>query len=91
MLPSQGEGRGEMTNSTFTEGATVLTGLHKTKAPLCPSQVTEYRSLVIQIKQRFPPISPSNTWKLNSIVALILPVQLVEKLLFFSSFRILTR
>lgn len=67
-----------MTNSTFTEGATILTGFHK---PLCPSQVTDgSRPLVVKIKQSlgfFFPVSPSNTWKLQSIVALILLMQLV--------------
>lgn len=38
-----------MTNSTFTEGATILTGFH---TPLCPSQVTDgSRPLVVKIKQ----------------------------------------
>lgn len=66
-----------MTNSTFTEGATILTGFHK---PLCSSQVTDgSRPLVVKIKQSlgFFPVSPSNTWKLQSIVALILLIQLV--------------
>lgn len=81
-----------MTHSTFTEGATILTGFH---TPLCPSQVTDgSRPLVVKIKQSlgFFPVSPSNTWKLQSIVFNLTNAVCDRKLYFvFISFNILTK